>query len=976
MLAFGLAILLFVFWTVVGFALLAVCQRKSDPLRNVLLAPSFGTAVILLPVFWINRLGVPVSTFGIPVALVLLATSVFLLWRFRPSIPWKNYIPFLALFLVALLLTGRPMLEFGFDWVSYANDDMANYALAAQRFLNNGFFDVPDAETLVSGKDYSLVYWFLYVGRVRPGSELFLAWVCSITKLNAHQVFMPTILALHLALISATGGIVYQLTASRRTAWFSCLLLSCSALNTLGTLYQLIAQVYGLALLILCITFIPTVFSRQDSDSYSLKFIPFPIHSAVLPASILITALFIAYPEVLPFLGLTFLGYIFFLLVRKQFDLRSNLITLGLIAIMSLVLINTYAPDAFYFLLSQFNFASGISHVNVGSPDNDFQVFFFPYFLIPSGLASLWGFQNIAKLTDEPLLSFTIFLGGFLLLGVAIACGFLLRFRKSTFIITSITTAIMLCLALALLLKRRDFGLFKLAMFLQPFMLSTLVIFWFNLTKKFALAFQILPLIVISLLNLPVQQSGYIETSRGIIGVGLVEVPNGSKLAINSQFENIVNSIPATQPEKSLLIDTSNVVLAKFQSLYTRGIKTTFLSRDYFNVILAFRDLLDANLPFFSSKEDPFVQQLKDGSVYRQLKFDMLTVPPKSNDFGVKQDVKEELERPENLLITTVGDQDVFNRRTERFSEGDAFQVLAVKDVKNHLVFVHSTLGQHYYSFKDVRRISIYQPEVDWFLSGQTMMGLGRHFLFQIINPSPKVRLVLNMTASLKNNAENMLPTASIIGQERHGMGMVGRGSARTFSPPISPQVINGNHYLGLDMGMESALFPDRRTGLMRLYGLDIPSDRRNLVGYGRDISLISEQDYDSLNPPSYLDKFPVHLTNPDLEYSGLYEDGWASEAAFVGLKQQNLSQLKIAGQIPLINDPRFSTQLVVLLDGQEIGRKTLGVGDFKLNFSVPPTSKRRRVELRFSKLQALTAPDGRPTAALLKFLGFTNSVS
>ena len=78
-------------------------------------------------------------------------------------------------------------------------------------------------------------FWFFYVaGIVRPGSELLLAWVQSFTGLTGHEVFMPTTLALHLGLISATGAMTHRLRPTPRAALVACALMGASALATLG----------------------------------------------------------------------------------------------------------------------------------------------------------------------------------------------------------------------------------------------------------------------------------------------------------------------------------------------------------------------------------------------------------------------------------------------------------------------------------------------------------------------------------------------------------------------------------------------------------------------------------------------------------------------------------------------------------------------------------------------------------------------
>src|SRR5262245_12768814 len=112
MIAFGLSLALFAFWGVLGYVFLAILVKRNNLLQNMLLAPTVGIGVTLLPIFWLNRLGLPVGRFGVALLFVLLLVMVVLLWRVRPVVPLKNYRPFAVALLVALIVTGRPMLEF------------------------------------------------------------------------------------------------------------------------------------------------------------------------------------------------------------------------------------------------------------------------------------------------------------------------------------------------------------------------------------------------------------------------------------------------------------------------------------------------------------------------------------------------------------------------------------------------------------------------------------------------------------------------------------------------------------------------------------------------------------------------------------------------------------------------------------------------------------------------------------------------
>src|SRR5262249_46955031 len=156
--------------------------------------------------------------------------------------------------------------------------------------------------TLLKGRDYCQFYWLMHAAAmVRPGSDLVLAWVVSLTGLSAHQAFMPLILAFHLVLVSAAGALVFRSAEDAQPAWWTCALLTLSALTTLGTLYQLIAQVAGLALLAGCVTVllrIPHDLDRVAAARYGFL------------AALLVSALLVVYPEIFPFLVLAFLAHL------------------------------------------------------------------------------------------------------------------------------------------------------------------------------------------------------------------------------------------------------------------------------------------------------------------------------------------------------------------------------------------------------------------------------------------------------------------------------------------------------------------------------------------------------------------------------------------------------------------------------------------------------------------------------------------
>ena len=116
----------------------------------------------------------------------------------------------------------------------------------------------------------------------------------------------------------------------------------------------------------------------------------------------------------------------------------------------------------------------------------------------------------------------------------------------------------------------------------------------------------------------------------------------------------------------------------------------------------------------------------------------------------------------------------------------------------------------------------------------------------------------------------------------------------------------------------------------------------------------------------------PAEHVKPDAWTSGLMHGGWVADAsAFELTRPETPSVVVIDGMIPRIDDPTFTTELRVLVDGEEVARQTCGVGQFRVRAPVPPDRDGWRVELRFSDVQRLPEPDGRPVAAQVRLIGF-----
>lgn len=947
MLALTMTVALFAFWAFLGYGVLAVLPSRLRVLTNMLLAPAVGVAATLIPLFVVNRGGVPVRSFAWPLLAGLGLAAVAALARVRPLVTARRYLPFAGLLCANLLFVGRPMLDYGFDWVSYCNDDMANYCLSAARFADHGFFEVPTAEGLRAGRDYSEWYWFMHApGMVRAGSDLLLAWSASLTGLSPHAVFMPTILALNLGLVSAGSAFVFSTTRSRRAALAGCLLLAFSSLTGLGVAYQLIGQVGGLCLLLANLT----VFLRPVRGG--------TLRAQLRPgllAALLLTGLTILYPEVLPFLGLGYLMYAGSRWRRGAFAWRARAWQAAVVAVAFVGLSGRHAADSVSFLLNQSR--TGATGRDEGTRE------LFPYMLVPMGLGNLWGAQTITLGAAEPRGSLTVLCGAALLAGVI---GFSLRPAWRGAPVPQMTLA-MFGLGVLFFVKGEGFSLFKLAMFVQPFLLPAFALLCGRLARRAWVG--AVPVVALAALN-GAALADYVRLTKGD-GV-FAEVREGSSQRVCRQFAAAV----AAHPDAScFVLDSHNVVLAKFQALYTRGKPAHFLADRFFR----FSDgkVEWALLPPPCREEsERLVGQL--GGMTAEAALDLMDPadPGAANGFTFNQAADASLGAPGAYFVGTTGSQTAFNRR--HLPPGpDAFDVRPLADVRNRLAFVSSELGRQtcvLYIAKRYRNHFGFSPlEGDYFYPGATIQALGRHLLFQVVGPTERFRVVFNFSASFRVGREGRLPPAAAVGDRRVPLPLCGRGSARVVSEPVAARAIAGRGYLGLDLGERGRPYESVRAGLNRLWGEDLSGDLREPVGFARDISLITEEEYRALSPPALLEKFPGALAHPDLEYSGIYEDGWAGEALYAVLNRPaGPADVVLRGEVWAGGRTEGEgNEVEVLVDGRPLGRRALPPGPFELRLPAGANSGGRgRIELRFATVYRLP-DDDRPVSARLLRFGF-----
>ncbi len=931
---FLLVLAMVAFWSMAGWVLLCWAGLQRNLFRTLLLAPAAGVVALVLPLFELYRWGVPVRIGGpLATAAICVGIAVHFLRKGRRVRPPAGLVARVAVVLtLGGAFVGAPLISEGFAWVSFCNDDMANYVLGGQGLLSRGYLVPYSPTAYVATADPSLqLTAVLEAAGFRCGAELLLAWAMSLVGFADHRVFMPVIIGLQIALVGATAGLVCTGRKRRKQAWLVMIWLPSVALIVLGAVYQLIAQVMGLGLLALAAA---VILDRARQTR----------RTAVL-SGLLLGALGVSYPEVMPFLVLAAslhygLGWV------------ANWRWWATVMGTAIVLWNTYLIGVMNFFLVQLSVGSKVT-----------PALQFPYYLIPSGLPTFWGMMPVAGRLDRPWIDLAI-IAAALLTSVA-AYSVVRQYRRGEPI-----GAVALgfgSIAVVLFVRGADFGLYKLTMYLWPFLAGALVLTWWQWfqSRRFrALAFAAL---LVPLSGWPASWR-YISASAGwdTKGSGFVEIPRATESALVDQLRRL-----SEQPRESIVMtDTYNPVLAKFEGAFFRGEGFRTPSKDFFassgrylgnNLTNWYAELVR---PGFTEGFAALLSQRR--AWFPNVEF--LMPPGNGNAFQLEQQPGEVGLPRRYTLLRSGKDLTVLNRSS--VSAGGGVSLQASADIRNHLLLTDSYFGRNYYLADAARgqgRVALFQLEPDFFRPGQTMASAGRHMLFQVLGPVAGSQMQLEVTASLNADGDNRVPPAAILGAKSFPLGAVGRGSAR-LQAPVEPMWIHQRPFLLLDMGTEPRGFREERRGLMAWYGQSLILDNRKITSFVRNISLVTS----TPQPPTYLADVPVGLMNPALLYSGSYEDGWVAEESYFCL-QQPTGETEFAIRLS-VPDVANRPQTITVRVGDEppqtlalrLGRQELGLPVKALG-----AAQSRRVHFRFDRASELSRADRRPASVLMEALGF-----
>jgi hypothetical protein len=963
MIALLLVLSLFLFLIFVGQAVITLIRPRLGVLWSWFISPIVGLAIVLVIATRLNVWGFPVRTFGPWLTLGLAVASAVVFWWRRPAFPWRQLRPFFLITCVFLVYTGWPMLRFGFNWISYGNDDMANYCLAAERFLEHGYYELP-LQTDLEGRDYAQHYWYMHgLQQIRPGSELTIAWVASLTKLKAHQVFMPVILMLSMAQIFAMGSLAIYRGRYRKVTLVAFFLLATSPLFGLGTLYQLIAQVGGIAILLGVLSVMLT------KRCMTLR--------KLLLAGLITASLAIFYPEVASFVALAIMGFALRLrYTDRPFFNRYALFVLG-VAVLTFLFIATNTYQFINTLVMQSVGSAGLGAVAVIN-DQSGGLVLFPWTLVPSFIPMLFGLHPFGVVGNDPKISILIGIGFiFLVYTVYRVWRNVLRDAPAGYL-----GACMVPLGFFLFFRGQDFGLFKLAMWAQPvvalFVAQGFSHFLFRGSPRRRLAARI-ALVAFFVYTVP-SSLYYSYASLGTYGGGLTEVVDASLLGVGF-------SPPKNLKYDAIESDISNVVTAKMLAQYTQGIDTRFLSRSYMDniangAVLKFLRTPDPDLgPQARLVEKlallrfllPAEIMIGDVPDYR-----IMTINKTANDVDHANDWTENSSRHLNyrdrLFVSVRPELDHFNKANvgTGWTEQHMYQYKLESDVKDRLVFIHSFLSPHYYSSARFRAAFFQrEPEPVGVPYGSYFHGTGRFTLFNVINPSPHLRMIIDFSrTSLGSGREKLPDKAIVIGSEDYPLPFVGYGSARVVSPLLKPEYFEKLAYLTVDFNDVALPIDKDKTGLMRLYGLKYNLDDRRLVGFTRDISVITDEQYQAMERPTRISEFPRDLYRyPGFEYSGLYEDGWVSHDAYLKLGASHPGQvLYFKGFIPETDTfRRQGVDVTISINNKPTEIVNLRAGEFTLTRLIKEAANVTTISLHFSDAVAYGAKDKRPVSAFVR---------
>jgi hypothetical protein len=257
---------------------------------------------------------------------------------------------------------------------------------------------------------------------------------------------MPLMLILHGSLVAAIGAIVPKASGARFIAMVA---MSFSALESLGVEYQLLGQEIGVSLLLVSASLLAIQFTEDAAPRVAAL------------TGIVVTGILIGYPEVMLFLVAAVFFFLIRTLLRRVASLRTVLVQIAVTTGVALVLLNGQLTQVVVLLLERSKSTTlEASDINIG---------LFPYYLLPSGAANLFGIVPVGFFSEGPIMSIVVGLGFLALVVVLLLLvDGIRRGEMPAFLLLA-----MVLLAVPLYHSQAGFPLYKLAMYAQAPIIAT-----------------------------------------------------------------------------------------------------------------------------------------------------------------------------------------------------------------------------------------------------------------------------------------------------------------------------------------------------------------------------------------------------------------------------------------------------------------------------------------------------------------------
>ena len=790
-----LVLALFAGYWLVGLGTLAAVKADTTQLRVVLVAPALGSALLDLVLFAFNYAGMGVEHCAVPVTVVLLVGAAVALAIRRPTVNVRA-LAVVGVCLLGLLLVVGPMITYGFRWDSAGNDDMGNYVLSALQILHHGLVVPFDVSGIAHDRDYPTYLQVLHTIGSRPGADIELAGVSQLTGRLPYEVFMPFILSLQLIVACATGALALQSARRWWAAPIAAALVLVSPEASYGWLQQLLGQAAGLGLAAALLALL------MDRELHSGE--RRPRTRDIVPIALLAAAFVLSYVELASTIALAYGAYLLILLVRRRATLVGLLRLLGPVILITVVVLNGYLFRELSYALSQ---ASG------GLKSTSGGISFFGFAIVPAALGEISGFEAIPGIGGITGPNLAIALGGILVLTVILGA------VRSAWRGSAAAVVVLVDALLAVLLARNAsaFGLFKLYMYVQPFIAALLASWTTRVRRRGLLAATAVILIVMVVLQLPVLR-GYVHGSRDPI-----DLVHASDESLMPAFRHFLASSKAP-----VVAVTDNPTLAKLEAASSGERPIYFVSANIFG------SLPSVDKKDLSHGAGANTTRAIAAATWVGRSFNLLDPGSRASDrFTVNPLGSRVLASGTCQIILPTGSELTINRLT--LPEGSPLlKRESCTAARDQLAFTNSSLGNGYYAGGSFRSKSLWQAENDLFYPGHTFSGVGRYLLFRVLGPTAGMRLELNFTATLVHNGSNAIPTAAVVGDSRIRLPLVGRGSARVYSQPLRPQMIDGQPYVLIDFGRAGRPLAYPRSGLQGIFGQHVQIDPRFLVGSRR----------------------------------------------------------------------------------------------------------------------------------------------